>query len=251
MSLNIKGNIISSTDITSVGVFKTKVNRDGLELYLDSNDINSYPGSGTVWYDLSGNGNNGTLTTMNSPSAGNTSGFDTTTGHMMFDRHIGGADGTANNVVTFSSSASLLECLSQNGMSMEMWLKITSPVCTAMSKMVGAWEIYYCTTLVHYTEGSASATLAGTINSSTYVNFHQLVITHDGINRRIYVNGVLNASDTSIPSGQSFSSMGLGAYPSGIYAFVGAIPIYRVYSRALNPYEIAENFQATRGRFGI
>jgi hypothetical protein len=25
----------------------------------------------------------------------------------------------------------------------------------------------------------------------------------------------------------------------------------RVYNRVLNPYEIAENFQATRGRFGI
>jgi len=117
--------------------------------------------------------------------------------------------------------------------------------------MVGSWEIYYCNNLTHYTEGSASAILVSSITSSTYANFHQLVITHDGINRRIYVNGVLNTSDTSIPSGQSFGSMGLGAYPSGIYAFVGAIPIYRVYSRELNPYEIAENFQANRGRFGI
>jgi len=115
MPLNIKGNIISTGDITDVGVFKTEITNDGLELYLDSNDINSYPGSGTVWYDLSGKGNNGTMNTMNSPSAGNTSGFDTTTGYMMFDRHIGGADGTVNNVVTFSSSASLSDCLSQNG----------------------------------------------------------------------------------------------------------------------------------------
>ena len=191
------------------------------------------------------------MNNFSGPSAGSTSGFDTTTGYMMFDRHIGGADGTANNVVTFSSSASLSDCLGQNGMSMEMWIKITTPVCTAMSKLHGAWEIFYCSTLTHYTEGSASTTLAGTINSSTYANFHQLVITHDGINRRIYVNGVHNASDTSIPSGQSFGSMGLGAYSSGIYAFVGSIPIYRVYSRALSPYEIAENFQANRGRFGI
>lgn len=251
MALNIYGNIITSTDITDVGVFKTEINREGLACYLDSMNLNSYPRSGTVWYDLTGNGNNGTLTTMNSPSAGNTSGFDTTTGYMMFDRHVGAADGTANNVVTFSSSATLLDCLSQNGMSMEMWLKITTPVCTAMSKLVGSWEIYYCSGLVHYTEGSAVATLAGTINSSTYTNFHHLTITHDGINRRIYVNGVHNATDISIPAGQSFGSMGLGAYPTGIYAFIGSIPIYRVYSRALNSYEIAENFQSERGRFGI
>ena len=34
----------------------------GLVLNLDAADRNSYPGSGTTWYDLSGNGNNGTLT---------------------------------------------------------------------------------------------------------------------------------------------------------------------------------------------
>ena len=33
-----------------------KIVRDGLVLYLDAADKNSYPGSGTTWYDLSGNG---------------------------------------------------------------------------------------------------------------------------------------------------------------------------------------------------
>ena len=35
---------------------------DGLVLHLDAAKRDSYPGSGTTWYDLSGNGNNGTLT---------------------------------------------------------------------------------------------------------------------------------------------------------------------------------------------
>ena len=35
---------------------------DGLVLCLDAADKNSYPGSGTTWYDLSGNGYNGTMT---------------------------------------------------------------------------------------------------------------------------------------------------------------------------------------------
>ena len=33
----------------------------GLLLHLDAGNTKSYPGSGTVWYDLSGNGNNFTL----------------------------------------------------------------------------------------------------------------------------------------------------------------------------------------------
>ena len=38
-----------------------KIVTDGLVLCLDAADQNSYPGSGNTWYDLSGNGNNGTL----------------------------------------------------------------------------------------------------------------------------------------------------------------------------------------------
>ena len=35
---------------------------DGLVLALDAGNAKSYPGSGTSWSDLSGQGNNGTLT---------------------------------------------------------------------------------------------------------------------------------------------------------------------------------------------
>jgi hypothetical protein len=35
--------------------------RDGLVLHLDAANIKSYPGTGTTWYDLSGNGNNAAL----------------------------------------------------------------------------------------------------------------------------------------------------------------------------------------------
>ena len=51
---------------------------DGLVLALDAANTKSYPGSGTTWTDLSGNGNNGTLTngpTYNSSNLGSLS-FD-------------------------------------------------------------------------------------------------------------------------------------------------------------------------------
>jgi len=48
---------------------------DGLQLYLDAGNAASYPGSGTTWTDLSGNGRNGTLT----PSTGGP-GFDIANG---------------------------------------------------------------------------------------------------------------------------------------------------------------------------
>jgi len=39
-----------------------KIVTDGLVLCLNAADKNSYPGSGTTWTDISGNGNSGTLT---------------------------------------------------------------------------------------------------------------------------------------------------------------------------------------------
>ena len=46
---------------------------NGLVFCVDAADTNSYPGSGTTWFDLSGNGNNGTLNngpTFNSANRG-------------------------------------------------------------------------------------------------------------------------------------------------------------------------------------
>lgn len=44
---------------------------DGLVSALDAANTKSYPGSGTVWNDLSGNGNNGTLVNVPTFSSGN------------------------------------------------------------------------------------------------------------------------------------------------------------------------------------
>lgn len=47
----------NSLNIVSPGIVT-----DGLVLHLDAGNYNSYPIAGTTWYDLSGYGNNGTLT---------------------------------------------------------------------------------------------------------------------------------------------------------------------------------------------
>ena len=47
---------------------------DGLVLYLDAANTKSYTGTGTTWYDLTKNGNNGVLTSgpvYNSENGGN------------------------------------------------------------------------------------------------------------------------------------------------------------------------------------
>jgi hypothetical protein len=226
---------------------------NGLTVLLDSANRKSYPGTGNIWYDLSGNDNHGTMTNFAGPSAGATSGYDTTTKWMMFDRRLGGGDGTANNVVNIANSPSLQDCLCQNGMTVSMWLKITSAVCTAMTKWDSSWEIYYCSPLVFRTQGTGGNDGTSSYVSSSYVNvWTNIVATHDGNTRKLYFNGVEIYSDANFIAGQNTTGgVSVGGYSSGVYAFVGAMPCYSLYNRALSNVEVLQNFNAIRGRFSI
>ena len=223
----------------------------GLVLSLNSMDKNSYPGSGTTWYDLSGNGNNGTLYDFSGPGAGSTSGYDTSTGFMMFDRHLGGSDGTINNRVVVPNSNTLDGVLCQNGMTIDFWFRETTYVCTAMTKWNSSWEIYYCSGLVFRTQGTGGADLSAGVSTSAG-NWRHLVATHNGATAKFYVNGVETMSTSNpITNQNTTSNVSIGAYDNGLYASYGALPIYRLYNRVLNYSEVLQNYEAQRTQFGV
>ena len=224
---------------------------DGLVLSLDSMDPNSYPGTGTTWYDISGYNNHGTMYSFTGPSAGSTSGFDTNTKYMMFDRHNGSANGTVNNRVVIPNSDSLDGVLCQNGMTIDMWVRETSYVCTAMTKWNGSWEVYYCSSLVFRTQGTGGTDL-NTGASSSPGNWRNLVATHNGTTAQMYINGVLIMNTSNTVTGQNTTNnISIGAYEGGTYATYGAIPIYRLYNRAISTTEILQNYNSTKTRFGL
>ena len=114
--------------------------RDGLVLHLDAADRNSYPGSGSVWNDLSGNSNNGTI---------NGAAFDTYS-KGMFD-----FNGSSNYVncgnINFSSSFSL-----------SCWIMIDS----------GTSSIYTKGLISKYnTNGNYRQYTLGFNESDNYINF--------------------------------------------------------------------------------
>ena len=83
----------------------------GLVLALDAADRNSYPGSGTTWTDLSGNGNTGTLT--NGPTYNSANG-----GSIVFDG--------SNDYVNFSYNSSLN--IGGLNITLSSWVRPTSLV---------------------------------------------------------------------------------------------------------------------------
>lgn len=224
---------------------------NGLVLALDSMDPNSYPGTGTTWYDVSGYNNHGILYGFTGPSAGSTSGFDTNTKYMMFDRHSGTGNGDVNNRVIIPNSDSLDGVLCQNGMTIDMWIKETTYYCTAITKWTDSWEVYYCSGLVFRTQGTGGSDLSVGISSSPGT-WRNLIATHNGTVAQMYINGVLIMNTGNTVTGQNTSNnISIGAYEGGTYATSGAIPIYRLYDRVLTAAEVLQNYNATKTRFGL
>ena len=225
-----------------------KIVTDGLTLALDSQSPRSYPGTGTTWYDLSGNNNHGTLVNFSGPGAGSTSGYDSNTGLMMYDRHVGASNSAANNYVNIPNSVSLKECLIQNGMSISFWLRIDVTRCTAMTKWNGSWEVYYCSQLTFRTQGTGGSDLAygGTAPSG----FHNICVTSTASGRTIYIDSVVVATGTSTVSNQNETNpISIGAYYDGQYAMEGALPYYTLYNRELTSTEVNQNYNAIKPRF--
>jgi len=232
MPLYIKNNkVISSNDITSGGIFKTKVNRDGLICHLDAADINSYPGSGTVWYDLSGNGLNGTLVNGVTYNGGIASGVLVTNGSNQYITvpcgNLSGTNYTVIGAAKYASVGGRIFSAESNNWLLGWWSSST--------------ENYYAegwvTPVQNGPQDTSFKIMAGTgnISDDQYI---------------VYVNSVATYSNQS--GSQGPYNFSLGRYAPGNSEYSNAYISYLlVYNRVLNPYEISEVYQATRGRFGI
>jgi len=93
------------------------------------------------------------------------------------------------------------------------------------------------------------------LTSSTGVALNQwvhLVGTSDNVTRKIYINGVLDQSN-SYSSGIYSTNIDLqiGRQLSGGYDYNGDISAIRIYDRALSSTEVLHNYNALKGRFGL
>ena len=222
--------------------YSPKIVTDGLVLCLDAADKNSYPGSGTTWYDLSGNGNNGTLT--NGPTFSSDKGgcivFDGSNDYVDVGNpaslNFGSGDFTIS--VWFSNTKDgTYNCLYGDYSAGDKWIQITSgdDVRAGFRDSSGNENDY----------SSAYEVTDGVI--------YNVMLLRDGNNNHLYVNGALVNTQTVAGVGDTDSgtNKSIGSLATTTNTHKGNIYCVQIYNKGLSSKEVSQNFNAHRHRFGV
>lgn len=224
----------------------------GLVLVLDAGNAKSYPGTGTTWADLSGNGLTGTIN--NAPVFSNSAG-----GNFTFN-------GTSNTI-------SFTRRRFTAGLTYASWIKTTSAKNTATWTTTtanpivgdtnnGVWngfgvhngKLRYC----YYTRvGNTVITSDSTASVNTGSWIHAVVTHSYTETAKLYINGVLDSTFNVATTG-SFDPWAnyiaadrIGAGYGSADFFNGNIAQVMFYSADLTADQILQNYNALRGRFGL
>lgn len=222
-----------------------QITTSGLTLYLDAANPRSYPGSGTTWFDLSGNGNNGTLTngpTFNSANSGVIS-FD------------GVNDYSIHPSISLDSSLSV-SCFARLQGSLFSPGVILSN-CDVLGTSIGfhleAWTVGPRWGVLWGTNPYFRPQTSDLIILNTW--YYLCVVRSGSIgnwNTKFYINSniVFDITTNINPASNNSVSIGRAGSFNAQY-FPGQISNISIYNRPLSNQEIRQNFNATRGRFGI
>jgi hypothetical protein len=241
--------------------YSPKIITDSLVLYLDAANTRSYPTTGTIWSDLSRNNNNGTL--INGPTFNSSNG-----GSIVFDGTNDYAAPT-NNSFGYSPGTT-------GNISLELWVYPTGPYTSYINEppttnLGGFFGQGYFGASTGWGLGMNRTNSINSFawqvrNQGTTVtppnvpytdnNWYHLIgtFTRNDLSR-LYINGVLQSSISSVPLNNisitpSLNNASLGR-ASGIFYAGCRIGIAKIYNRTLSAQEVLQNYNATKGRFGL
>ena len=220
--------------------YNPRIVTDGLVLALDAGNVKSYPGSGTTWTDLSGNGNIGTLT--NGPTYSSANG-----GSIVFDG--------SNDYVNFSFASPQAETII-------VWVR-SSTINWNQSGWISSsrrqnGHIFHTQSgerRLTYRVASSNATIfvIGTVTPDDITIPHMYSITTNGSNsHKCYFDNILvnedtsNISRTASPTAQIWY---LGRDDFGSRFGNGNIYNCLRYNRALSAAEVSQNYNALKSRY--
>ena len=233
--------------------YNTNISRDGLRLYLDAANAKSYPGSGTTWTDLTPNKFNGTL--VNGPTYSNNAlTFDGT------DDYVGVSSPSARWDWTPSNLAN------SNEYSFEMWVNSSDTSGQYFSKpWNGNGEYNYRAEHNSWYTSVGNQGHSQSFTSLATGTWQHAVFIVNATQKAVYRNGVLDAAFTNhsitdvtpLSASLNLELSIMTLYPYGnafnlpTHAISGNLALFRAYNTVLTAEQILQNFNATRGRFGV
>ena len=217
--------------------FTNTIVQQGLVLNLDAGNPYSYAGAGTTWFDVSGNGYNGTLT--NGPIYSSTNN-----GIINFD----GTDDYSISTVTNITASSTIA----------IWIKSSSynnkiPISINEDSYGSGPNLYFISSQICWNTGDSAS---NPFSNSSYPdsNWHYIVVTNDSsTNAKLYIDGALigTASYRSTLSTTS-NNFWIGRFHGdNNYTINASIGQVQLYNRVLSAAEVLQNYNATKSRFGL
>jgi len=211
---------------------------NGLALNLDAGNLASYPGSGTIWTDLSGNGNNGTLNggvTYN-PANGGVMAFDGASGYVNIPN--------SSSILPSTGNISTLSCFKALATGVDGGSIILNKE-SEYELSAGGGNIDYAFRPNWAWVGATSFNVS---------QFYCVAVTYDQSYQRMYINGTqVYSAPLSGAIGNLFSNdlrIGARGAPGLAGAFFnGQIATVQIYNRALSAAEVQQNFNAFSSRY--
>jgi hypothetical protein len=215
---------------------------DGLVLCLDAGNPKSYPGSGTTWTDLSGNGNNGTLV----------NGVGYSNGALSFD----GVNDEVQ-ITNYNQSLYHLNC----------WLYLNSTITASSSN---GFFNYGSPSQPGVDFGSVTGLVSGETLTIMYENpsntyrrtsitenissgWNSITFNWNDSSYDIYINSISKTTTFGTSTGHVPliipTNLTFGYGYSSTIKFAGNIAQVSTYNRALTASEIQQNYNALKSRF--
>jgi len=212
---------------------------DGLIIYLDANNSSSYAGTGSTWYDLSGNGRHASL--ISSPTY---EGFG-------LGKYLS-FDGSTNY-------ATIPYTITDNSFTVSLWYyskvfssnSLSDAIISNYQVSIAGFDLRLDTPTTLQLDirvGSSYPNLSfGTIANNTW---YHLSFNYDGATVKAFVNGNLVSSSNAVGTRTNGSQICIGTsfVDTGRKATCG-IPQVMIYNRALSDSEILQNYNATKKRY--
>jgi len=223
--------------------FTNSIVHQGLILNLDAGNPYSYGGAGSTIYDVSPTALSWTI-----------NGASYNSDPIKYFSYNGSNCWLQSSTSSaFDTQTLTMECwcyptsLAQNGFLFEK-----GQVNTQYSMFFNSTNVFYFRTI-----GGTINNQDLTITTSTYITanaWNHIVCTYNGSSKILYVNGVQVASVSAsgtINTGQTNQYIGKYGDSGNSYPFNGRISESRVYNIALSAAQVLQNYNSTKGRFGL